>query len=462
MGKQCTKRMANVLLAFLEWTTLTVMWGVVWVQSYNSLVQPWPLGWKGNAMIMVVYGILLLIFNRIYGSYRIGYYKRGDIIFSALLAAILTNGITYLQVCLIARRLVSPIPILLFTMVTGVVIWIWRNFSNRLYFWLNPPRRILVAYDGKAMTESLVVKMVDRADKYNVCEVIHVEEGLERICERIDQYDSVVLCDIKSELRNKILKYCYNTSKRAYITPKISDVLLRGAQEVHLFDTPLLLCRNGGLTFEQRFVKRGMDLFLSGLGIFLTWPVMLLTALAVKLYDGGPILYRQRRLTRDGKVFEVYKFRSMVVDAERDGGARLASRHDERITPVGRFIRKIRVDELPQLLNIFRGEMSVVGPRPERPEIAAQYEEHIPEFADRLRVKAGLTGYAQILGKYNTTPYDKLKLDLMYISQYSIFLDIKLILMTLKVLFLPESTEGVEDDQHTADCPVRCPQKEKV
>ena len=185
---------------------------------------------------------------------------------------------------------------------------------------------------------------------------------------------------------------------------------------------------------------------LSALGCIVTSPIMLITALCIKLYDGGPVFYTQDRLTRDGKVFKVYKFRSMKTDAEKDGVARLAGEHDDRITPVGRVIRKVRIDELPQLLNILKGDMSIVGPRPERPELAAENEKIMPEFRYRLKVKAGLTGYAQVLGKYNTTPYDKLRLDLMYIEQYSLLLDIKLILMTIKILFIPESTEGVKDD----------------
>ena len=179
--------------------------------------------------------------------------------------------------------------------------------------------------------------------------------------------------------------------------------------------------------------------------------MMAAVAIAIKLTDHGPIFYRQCRLTKDGKKFDVLKFRSMRVDAEKDGVARLSSgEHDDRITPVGHFIRKCRLDELPQLINILKGDMSLVGPRPERPEIAAQYEEELPEFDLRLQAKAGLTGYAQVYGKYNTTPYDKLQMDLMYISNPSIIEDIKIMFATVKILFMPESTEGVSEGQTTA------------
>ena len=232
--------------------------------------------------------------------------------------------------------------------------------------------------------------------------------------------------------------------------PKISDVIVQGADVLHFFDTPILLTREYPLTFEQRFIKRSIDLFCALVLIVLTSPIMLLTAIIIKLSDGGPVFYKQKRVTIGGKVFKIIKFRSMRVDAEKDGKARLASKGDPRITPIGRFIRKVRIDELPQLFNIVAGDMSFIGPRPERPEIIKEYVKTMPEFEFRTKVKAGLAGYAQVYGKYNTTPYDKLKLDLLYIENYNTWIDIRLMLLTLKVLFLPDATEGVEQGQLTA------------
>lgn len=232
--------------------------------------------------------------------------------------------------------------------------------------------------------------------------------------------------------------------------PKISDVLIKGADQLHLFDTPLYMTREYALKVEQRMAKRTVDLICSVLLLVIASPIMLVTAILIKAYDGGPVLYKQIRCTQDRKEFYILKFRSMKVDAEKDGVARLASRNDSRITPVGKFIRMTRIDELPQLINILKGDMSFIGPRPERPEIIDQYIEEMPEFSFRMKVKAGLAGYAQVYGKYNTTPYDKLKLDLTYIEQYSFWLDLKLMLLTLKILIKPESTEGVSSTQTTA------------
>ena len=285
-------------------------------------------------------------------------------------------------------------------------------------------------------------KIYTRNDRFVIGETIHVSKGIALIKEKIHGYEGVVICDLPSHMRNVILKYCYEKGIRTYTTPKISDVIIRSAESLHLFDTPLLLSRNNGLSFDQRVVKRGMDLALSMTALLLLCPVFLVTAIAIKLYDGGPAFYVQERCTKGGKVFRIYKFRSMVVDAEKDGRSVPATDQDPRITPVGRIIRATRIDELPQILNIIKGDMSIVGPRPERVEHVKLYTRQIPEFAYRMKVKGGLTGYAQVYGKYNTTAYDKLKLDLMYIQNYSLLLDVQIIFKTVKILFMRESTEG--------------------
>ena len=235
-----------------------------------------------------------------------------------------------------------------------------------------------------------------------------------------------------------------------YMMPKIPDIMIQGSAQLNLFDTPILLTREYAMTIEQRFLKRFIDVICSLILLIMASPFMIVTAIVIKAYDGGPVLYKQVRCTRDMREFQILKFRSMRTDAEKDGVARLASKNDSRITPIGKFIRKVRIDELPQLFNILKGEMSFIGPRPERPEIIRQYQEDMPEFMFRTKVKAGLAGYAQVYGKYNTTPYDKLKLDLFYIENYSVWLDLKLMLLTIKILFQPDSTEGVDENQTTA------------
>jgi exopolysaccharide biosynthesis polyprenyl glycosylphosphotransferase len=256
--------------------------------------------------------------------------------------------------------------------------------------------------------------------------------------------EAIMLCGLHSTPRNAILKFCATKNIPVYIRPNIGDYLIGDAKEIQMANLPVKVYEKSEKDFVYLFIKRLFDIILSLIGMIVASPIMLITAIAIKLYDGGPVLYKQVRLTKEKKEFYIYKFRSMKMDAEADGKARLASIADDRITPVGKFIRATRIDEIPQIICILKGEMSIVGPRPERPELCAVYEKEMPEFTLRTEVKAGLTGYAQVYGKYNTEPYDKLQMDLMYISNQSLITDFKIILATIKVLFIPESTEGVK------------------
>ena len=422
-------------------------WFGVYYESVKEYLKYWI---NGHLLILAIYGVLLFFFSNMYGGMRIGYLKNAEVIFSQILALGIVDIVTYFQISLMVRKLFSLEAYL--SMAACQVVWVIVSIhiASLIYKNIFPPRKLLLVH-GDRPIEDILKKFAGRKDKFEVSKCMHISAGIDAINrEALERYDAVVLWDISVDARNKILKFCYGQSIRTYIMPKIPDVILKGAEELHLFDTPLLLTREYVLTIEQRFMKRCIDLICSLLLFIIASPFMLLTALAVKLYDGGPVLYKQLRCTIDGKQFCILKFRSMRVDAEKDGVARLASKNDSRITPVGKFIRKVRLDELPQLINIIRGDMSFIGPRPERPEIIAQYMEIMPEFAYRMKVKAGLAGYAQVYGKYNTTPYDKLKLDLAYIENYSVWLDVKLMILTIKVLLWPDSTEGVEANQITA------------
>ncbi|MEG2073857.1 MAG: sugar transferase [Angelakisella sp.] len=441
--KRQWKRITTLALAAVLWAAMVIIWAYVWRNFYGDTIIR-PFGYKGNWLVYMLYGGILLCFTVIYGGYRVGYYKRNDVMFSNILSMLFTNGITYVQTCLVGRAIMPPTPMIAMSVADIILIAIWSSAAFRLYAKVNPPHDMLVIYGKSESAESLIGKMTGRSEKYNICRTISIDEGIDKVCEVILQYESVIICDVQSEYRNKLLKFCFSHSIRTYLTPKISDIIIRGAENISLFDTPLLLCRNRGLTVGQRFVKRAMDIVIATVGIVLSSPFMLAAAAAIKLQDGGAILFKQKRCTINNKVFEVYKFRSMIEDAESDGKPHPAVDNDPRITPVGRFIRKTRLDELPQFFNIFMGDMSLVGPRPERIEHVEKYTAEMPEFAFRSKVKGGLTGYAQIVGKYNTTPYDKLKLDLMYIENYSIFEDIKLILMTIKIIFVKESTDGFD------------------
>lgn len=423
-----------------------VFWNV-WDNYYNKKI---PLGYwrRGHWVVIILYIILIYFFSKFYGGFKVGYLLISDVIYSQILSMFLVNVITYMQICLIGRKIMNPVPLISVTLIDCFIICIWALISKYVYRKLYPPRKMIMVYGDREST-ALLQKMQSRKDKYDIQEYIHISEGEDVIKEKILAYEAVIICDVPAHIRNVILKYCFKNSIRVYITPKLSDIIVLGSDSIHLFDSPLLLSRNRGLAWEQRISKRALDLILSLIMLILTSPFMIIIAILIKAYDKGPVFYKQERLTLNGNKFMIYKFRSMRMDSEKSG-ARLAMKNDDRVTPVGKILRNIHFDELPQIFNILKGDMSLVGPRPERPEIAAEYEKSIPEFCFRLKVKAGLTGYAQVYGKYNTTPYDKLKLDLLYVENYSLWLDFKLLLMTFKILFQKENTEGVEKWQTTA------------
>lgn len=431
---------------------LTAIFAFVWYRNYadNSEVLLKVFWHRGNYVVIGLYALMLFLFYRLYGGFKVGYLRVFEVLYSQILSVLCVNAVTYLQLCLIGHwKFMSHItPLLAMTGVDLLVVVLWVFVTRGVYLKIYPPRKLILIY-GNYNPDELIRKIGTREDKYAIQEKISYEEDIAVLKEKILQYRGVVMTDIPSGIRNLILKFCFEQNIRCYSVPKISDIMIMSSQNIHLFDTSLLLFRNRGLTIEQQFLKRLFDIVASLIAIMIASPFMLVIAACIKLYDRGPVFFKQDRLTQDGKVFQVLKFRSMRVETEKTE-YRLTRKHDERVTPVGKVIRNIHFDELPQLFNILKGDMSFVGPRPECPNIAEKYREIIPEFNFRLKVKAGLTGYAQVYGKYNTTPYDKLKLDLTYIENYSFLLDIKLMLLTFKILFQKENTEGIESWQTTA------------
>ena len=450
------KRLINLGLSMLSLGLAIGIFALFWLKYFQySLVDALHFYKNGHILEIAIYGVVLYMFSKMYGGTRFGYLKNTEIIFSQIFAVAIADVFIYGELSLMAFELFKPKYFIWMFTAQAVGLILYTNVANRLYRVMFPPRKLLLIH-GQRPTDDICAKFESRRDKYLITRKEQVRRDMQENYEIIreaygsGECNAVVIWDVATMDRNKLLKFCYANSIRVYLMPKITDVIMTGAEELHVFDSPMLLTREYSLTMEQRFLKRLIDIVCSLLLILLTSPIMLLTAILIKLSDGGPILYKQVRCTIGRREFKILKFRSMRTDAEKDGKARLAQKNDNRITPIGRVIRACRIDELPQLFNILKGDMSFIGPRPERPEIIAQYVEIMPEFVYRMKVKAGLAGFAQVYGKYNTTPYDKLKLDLTYIENYSVLLDVKLMLLTLKVLFWPDSTEGVDAQQITA------------
>lgn len=436
------KRTIRALEGFAEVAILTATYYFVWRFGYDIGTFPAYYG-NGKYVLSGVYALLLMVLFRNFDGFKFGYLKATEVLISQWIAVFIANFITFWQLCLIANKVVTPTPILILTLIDLAIVLLCTFLYTAIYHHLYVPKNMVMIY-GSESALTLKFKMDTRKDKYHISKLISVDEGLDTICRKIVDYDAVIINDVHAEIRNDILKFCYRNQIRTYVSPKLTDIIVRGATSISLFDTPLLLVRSKGLTVTQRIVKRFFDILLCMIAMVVAAPVMLAVAIAIKMEDGGPVFFKQKRVTLNGKLFEILKFRSMVVDAEKDGESRPATDHDPRITKVGAFIRATRIDELPQILNILVGDMSIVGPRPERVEHMEKYAKEIPEFDFRLKVKGGLTGYAQIYGKYNTSAYDKLRLDMIYIENYSLLLDAKLILTTIRILLKKESTEGFD------------------
>ncbi len=432
------------ILKILMVISLTCCFVYFWQRFYQQSL----FSYKGNFVVVLCYVSLMFVFFILYGSFKIGVSRLHEIVYSCGLSLIFTNVISYLILSLVAREMLSVWPAALLTTVQIIMSTMCACMLNSTYFRMYKARHILVVFNDDPQSRSIINKMSLINERYKLDKGINVEAGIEKIKKEIDRYQAILICDIEKTLKDEIFLYCYTKGKRIYLLPSVNDIIINNAYKSQVFDTPMLLSRNVGLSMEQLIAKRLLDIIVSLIGVIVTSPIMLLIALFIKLDDGGPVLFKQNRVTRNGKIFNVYKFRSMIVDADKDGAKR-ATDNDDRITKVGKVIRRLRLDELPQLFNILLGSMSLVGPRPERTQNVFEYNAAFPEFNLRHKVKGGLTGLAQVYGKYNTTPEDKLMLDLMYIENYSFLKDIKLLIMTFKILFVKESTEGFSENEAT-------------
>lgn len=403
---------------------------------------------RTTGVTLVTFCLMEAALVSIYGGYSIGRLKSKPIITSLVLATAITDLATHLQLCIMNVNennndhfvYEAPHLLILVMVIQSAIIVLFTYFGQFVYFTINPPEKCCIITSSEESLNNIVPKLRRYKKQYQITDMIHYSSP--NAIDIMSKCDTVFLYDLPSKYKVPFSEYCFAYNKNVYYNFEMSDVLNLGAKTVILDDKPLISAVVRDLTLEQRFVKRAMDIVISLVGLIICSPVMLITAALIKSEDGGSVFFRQKRATKGGKLFEVYKFRTMK---ETDSVNKSAKSNDKRITKVGKYLRKFRIDELPQLINILKGDMSVVGPRPEMVENVDKYTEELPEFSYRLRVKGGLTGFAQIAGKYNTSPKDKLVLDLMYIEKYSLWLDFKLIMQTITVLFkASDSTKGFD------------------
>ncbi len=454
MNRDNQKRYDVMLLKFVHLGLTLLIFYICWLLfRYGKLSGMNMYGYRYNYYILAGYCVFVLFFNRTYNAYLLGYCRIRALVFAQFLSQFFSAGILWAIVCIAWRQFRWPWFLFAGLAVQLLLNVVWSYLVSGYYCRLNPPKKTLLIYRNELDKKRFgAIRGKPSERLYTITEEFRYDGySFQAIEDRLEGFEAVFVAGVHSRCRNGIVKYCKENGILGFFLPHVGDVIMQEARHIQSFDTPVLFVTRTALDPEYALVKRAFDLVASSLALLILSPILLITAAAIHFYDGGPALYKQVRLTKDGKRFKIYKFRSMRVDAEKDGVARLSTGDkDDRITPIGRIVRKYRLDELPQLWNIARGDMSFVGPRPERPEIAEQYYRFLPDFRLRLQVKAGLTGYAQVYGKYNTDPYEKLEFDLLYINDMNVFTDLKLLFATFGILFKKESTEGVEAGQVTA------------
>lgn len=402
---------------------------------------------RGDILLCAIYIVIFVLYSRLFGAYEIAYAPLAENVISQSLTAAFSDFVIYFAVSLFYAWMVNPIPML--GLLAVQILWngLWTTLANRFFYKSFPNRRTVFVYgaEGEIKLERMV-KTYAFQKGFSLEKKIKDPESIEQVLKEIEGFDIVIIASVAREIRDAVIKYCNKTDISAVVFPTIEDVLFLGSRSIKTFNELMLGFQKPMPNREYLIIKRAFDILVSFVLLVLLSPLFGIISLLIKKYDGGPVFYRQTRLTIGEKKFEMIKFRSMIIDAEKDGVARLTTQNDSRITPIGLYLRKLRLDELPQLINILKGEMTFVGPRPERPDIAARYEKQIPDFPLRLHVKAGLTGYAQVYGKYNTPPDEKLQMDLLYITHMSIIEDLRILSLTAKVVFLSRSTEGLDEE----------------
>lgn len=443
MKKLCKKFQKSIIFLFeiiIYLGCYAVFFALLGIDNKQLLVLS-----RTSVVTTFTFLIVCVLLTVIYGKYDVGVRKSKPIVLSLTLAIVITDLAAYLQLSFMNTNddnntefkleylgflaLIIVIQILLITLMTYA--------GNKFYFWVQDPEKCLLITANEEEVDK-VKKVIGKFHKRYRIEKI-VDYRTENIKELIRNSDSVFLYDIPVNERTEMVNYCYKHLINVYFNPDIADILEQNSKQIMLEDMSFLSSEFKGMTFEQRICKRLMDVTFSALALILTSPILLISAICIKKYDGGKVMFKQERATIHGRVFQIYKFRTMKENVVNHS----VTKDDDRITPIGKILRKYRIDELPQFMNIIKGDMSLVGPRPEMLENVDEYTREMPEFKYRLRMKAGLTGYAQIIGKYNTSSRDKLMLDLMYIENFSILKDIQLLFQTVTVIFqADDSTEA--------------------
>ena len=404
------------------------------------------------ATTLLTFTAMSIAMHAVYGGFDVGRKKNKPVISAMISGIAITDIITYIQLQIMNvnpnnnQTLILFGPDLLYLLlcyvIQVIVIILFVRVGNQLYFYFTPPRRCLLILGSPSQEEALRAKIERYQLQWRVEDTVLY--NVPDLAQRIEMADVIFLGAVPDRAKVALLKLCYDDRKDVMCKAELEDIMLCNARPTIVDDAAFLSMEYNKITPFQRFAKRFGDIIISLFALILFSPFILLISLLIKLEDGGPVIFKQSRLTVAGRPFTIRKFRTMKVHSELDEVQVSVSVDDPRITKVGAFLRRYRLDEIPQFFNILIGDMSVVGPRPEMMANVARYKMNLPSFVYREKMKAGLTGYAQIEGRYNTSAEAKLMLDMMYIESFSIWLDVKLILRTVTIFLKKDSTQGFQ------------------
>jgi len=404
------------------------------------------------ATTLLTFTAMTVAMHAVYGGFQVGRKKNKPVISAMISGIAITDLVTYLQLQIMNvndnynEHLVIFGPdflcLLLCLFIQILIIIIFVRIGNQLYFRLTPPRGCLLVLGSPSQEDALRSKINRYQLQWRVDDVVLY--NVPDLEDRIEKADVIFLGHLPEGAKLGLLKICYDDRKDVMCKAELEDIMLCNARPAIVDDAAFLSMEYNKVTIFQRLIKRTGDIVLSLLALIVCLPFILLISVLIKLEDGGPVIFTQPRLTANGRQFTIRKFRTMVCGNEQENTQVSVAVDDPRITRIGSFLRRYRLDEIPQFFNILIGDMSLVGPRPEMMSNVELYKMNLPTFVYREKMKAGLTGYAQIEGRYNTTAEDKLMLDLMYIESFSIWLDVKLLLRTFTILFKKDSTQGFQ------------------
>lgn len=398
---------------------------------------------------IIYVSLAFLVVNILVGTYIFYNKSISDFLFITVIGQFVLS-LVIMALTFAGRWLTFPRSVILINFFVGtIILFLWRVVVFKIYQRMSGSKRVLILGMEKDVFAAVDNFTNTKSIRHVVTHVV-LSDYYENVSRHLDDIDIVYLASqIEESEKLKIYDLLTSKEKKMFLNTSFENLIMVNPNMMNIEDESIIEVSAFRIPQEDGLMKRIIDIIVAVVGIVVTSPIMAIAAILVKQSSEGPVFYKQTRITKDGKEFEILKFRSMGVTAEKESGPVLATSNDVRVTPVGKYLRSLRIDELPQLFNVLSGDMSLVGPRPERPFFVDQFKELNPHYYLRHNVRAGITGYAQVYGKYASDFNSKLNFDLIYIKKYSLVLDLKIMLQTVKILFDKVSSRGVDESERT-------------